>query len=29
MNMVEILCTHLWKLKNETCFNCSGSWERE
>jgi hypothetical protein len=23
VNMVEILCTHVWKWKNETCLNYS------
>jgi hypothetical protein len=24
VNIVEILCTYLWKWKNETCWNDSG-----
>jgi hypothetical protein len=26
MNLVEILCSHVWKWKNETCWNYSKYW---
>jgi hypothetical protein len=25
--MIEILCTHIWKQKNKTCWNCSKKGE--
>jgi hypothetical protein len=27
LNVVEILCTHVWKWKNETCWNNSRNGE--
>jgi hypothetical protein len=27
--MLEVLCTHVWKWSNETCWNCSKKGEGE